>query len=154
MSADGSNCDGAFDYAFCLHYGIGVDIDLAEAFKYYELSASHRNPVSGVHSFRCLRSLNKARLSVRHFCEFTVMGVETLEHCISVRSFTSPAMVADYCEEAVPYQESHQIGIGCSAFVTVETGPQHRRKYMLSNTFTLVGWIRDKSFEKSNFWRG
>jgi serine/threonine protein kinase len=110
------------------------------------LTAIDRNPVSGAHSFRCLRSLNKARFSVRHFSEFSGFGLETLEHCISVRSFTLPALISDYCVEPIPYQESRRIGTGGNSRVTLETDLEGRKyavKHLFGDCLDKTQFIRE-----------
>jgi serine/threonine protein kinase len=138
LSADQGNGDGAFQYALCLHYGIGVDIDIDEACKYYELAASQRNPAFGSHSFRCLRGLNSARFTVRHFSELCYLGLDTLEQCMAMRSFSHPLMVSDYCAEPVQFQESRLIASGGSSCVTLETDPMDGRKFAVKHISTVV----------------
>jgi serine/threonine protein kinase len=78
------------------------------------------------------------------------MGVETLEHCISVRSFTAPAMISDYCVESVPYTNSHLVGIGGSSVVTIEKDPRDCRKYAVKHfsaeVFDKVQYFREIEF--------
>jgi TPR repeat protein len=60
---DVPDSSGVTEYARCLQYGLGIDAGLEEAANSYGRLVSTGQSATNRPSFRCLRSLNKARLN-------------------------------------------------------------------------------------------
>jgi serine/threonine protein kinase len=147
LSADQNHAMGAFNYAFCLHYGIGVEIDLEEAAKYYELSARHRESNASPHNFRCLRSQNRAQFTATQFPEIFQFRLQVLEESKAARPFTSPSLIADYLVEPFSSGPGPLIGTGGAARVTLEKdrfgGRKFAVKHISTPTFDKVPFFRE-----------
>jgi hypothetical protein len=100
-AADQGHPQAAFHGAICRHFGVGVDVDLAEAATCYLLPTRIAEPMT--HSFRCLRLLNKARASPypRSRPSKRAAQASSVPMCAppttspSVRSYLRPPVVAD-----------------------------------------------------------
>jgi hypothetical protein len=133
QSADQKHRSGSFHYALCLHYGIGVEIDFGEALKYYEFAFSAGPLPLRSNSFRCLRALNRASFSRCQFGDRSTFGLQVLEQCTQLRSFTAPTLVSDYVIEKPFSTAGFLIGSGGSSRVTLETDPLDNRQYAVKH---------------------
>jgi hypothetical protein len=105
-STDHGDSSGAFHYALCLHYGIGLEIDLESAAHYYEISAKATRVSDRCHSFRSRRSQCRASFSFNLVSVGSLLQLQILEECKSIRSFCTSFLFSDYI---APSLSSHRI---------------------------------------------
>jgi serine/threonine protein kinase len=138
---------GAFDYALCLHYGIGVEANLKAAAKYYELAARLRKSPGPSHSFRCVRSQNKAEFTHREFPEFSSFRLEVLEECRAMRPFRPNRNLSDNVVGSLSSGPGRSLGFGGSAEVFLETdsanGQKVAVKYIFPTLFDQQTFLRE-----------
>jgi serine/threonine protein kinase len=120
-----------------VQYGIGLDESLEDAFSLYELMRqSDRGTIHLQHSFRCLRSANKATLKVfpsqvARSCDWTN---QSLDYCNSIRPLTRLRCVSAFLVESSDSLHAEVIGQGGSSHVKLfgdsRTGNQVAVKYI------------------------
>jgi hypothetical protein len=120
MSADQGHDRSAYQYALCLHYGLGVEVDLDDAAKYYELAAAPHRIYFISHSYRCLRSENKAPSAREQFSEKDGYHIEVLERSMAVRPLTPSTSISDRLSNPLRSNRSVLIGAGGSSKVILE----------------------------------
>jgi serine/threonine protein kinase len=136
LSADQSNGDGAFHYALSCHYGIGIDVDLEEAAKYYELAATSRPLIGSDNSFRCQRGLSKAEFSAEYFRAEFREAAAFLEDHRSARPYIIRTQVSDYLTTPSSSPALPLIGTGGSSTVLLQKDPVTDRDIAVKRIFS------------------
>jgi hypothetical protein len=135
----------AYQDGTCLHYGIGGDVGLDEAAKYYELAAAGDRSAILPHSFRCRRRRSTDSCD-DYYYECGMMRLGVLEKYRTLRPFASEkGMWNDLVEPCFPESEV-LVASGGSSTVTLSIDPISGRK-------TAIKRIYSKNFEKSQFIR-
>jgi TPR repeat protein len=124
MSADQAHGIGAFHYALCLQYGIGVEANVEEAVKYYELASDQGRIFPMRDLFRCRRAQNRATFSRDQFPELRIGEFTVFDAYDSIRSFTSPQMIADLMVQPLWTSSCPVIGTGGCARVNLRADPR------------------------------
>jgi tRNA A-37 threonylcarbamoyl transferase component Bud32 len=133
---DGPDASAAFEYARCLQFEVGFDVDLEEASEFYRLIAAGDLSKSLRHSLRCLRVVNKARLPAvprRRLAEPRVEG-----HSQAIRILAPPRMISGYLSSPIGRPIGPVIGRGGSSHVNLVqnavTGELMALKYLRLRT--------------------
>jgi mitogen-activated protein kinase kinase len=149
--------------ALCRQYGIGFDADLEEASEAYSLIDRENRAVLDGDSFRCLRSLNKAKFSTIQFPDFFSERIRSRESHAKIssfekspalpvsptsRSFNPPRQLSDYMEEACRFHAIRWLGTGGASQVRLVqdpvTGKSFAVKYLSMTGFdghTFIGEV-------------
>jgi hypothetical protein len=125
--------EGAFHCGLLLQYGIGTDVDLDGARSFYELLPNPSTITQ--HSFRCLRSVNKAQSAKVRAQRPKQPKSEAvpLEQSKSVRSLTASQMMSDYLTSPIGSDGGRVIGKGRFSTVTVRRDPATGRLFAVKH---------------------
>jgi TPR repeat protein len=142
----GPDESGAFEYARCLQYGLGFDVNLEAASAFYGLIASDKSK-SHRYSFRCLRSLKRARLEAFPSPRRRELKVERQVYSQPIRNLSAPQRVSDYASSPMGLLPGQAIGIGGSSQVKVVrdrvSGQPIAIKYFSGPGFNKVSFVRE-----------
>jgi hypothetical protein len=142
---------GLFGYVQCLQYGLCFDESVEEASSFYELIAAGQQPIVVDHSFRCLRSLNKARFNTGQFPGIYGAASKPPSSVKAVRPSSlplpKPPNISAYVVDGPGFSVGREIGGGSSSEVKAlrdpKTGKRIAVKYFRAATFNKMTFIRE-----------
>jgi serine/threonine protein kinase len=114
----------------------GTVADLDESAKHYELAASLGYVIGLDRAYRCLRGLNKAPFSERHFPALFPRRTLLLSRHESNRPYIAPKMVSSYLAKPHPPADRVLIGTGGFSTVQVETDPKTNQRIAAKQLFS------------------
>jgi serine/threonine protein kinase len=145
MAADQKDGRGAFHYALDLHYGIGIESDLEEAIKYYELAADVGYSADSESAYRCRRAIGQATFSEGLLPEYFPRRALLLSRHELRRPYTVPKRVSQYLSKPRSRDNRLLIGNGGFAAVYLETNEETDQKIVVKE----ISW----AYEETHFIR-
>jgi serine/threonine protein kinase len=126
MAANGNDSDGCFHCALACQYGISVDVDFETAASHYVRSFESRLVIE--HSFRCLRSLNQARIDARQVSKRRRRAIQPPDDLRSTRPFGVATDVTSYLRRSIGKDGDRVIGMGGFSTVTLTFDPKTKQR--------------------------
>jgi serine/threonine protein kinase len=133
------NQTGAAHYALCTHLGIGSEEDAESACDHYGVDMLEADSAIIGNAFRCLRSLNRAKLPNTQTLETVYEPELSLAPCRTDGCFEVTTLVSSYLERGYGLNKEDEISHGGSGIVTLSTDRKTGKKIAVKHVSVAKG---------------